>query len=149
MQKNIRPCLAAAALAALCLAAPAAYAAGDAAADKPSMITRCAECGEVYSIRRVENPVAPERDASAGVALPPAAGGVGNETQTVPLVSFGKGGAQRVPREQATHSVWEMTVRYDSGQFGLVTLDSQPAFGVGDRVRRIDNTFVPDPRPGR
>ena len=147
MQRNIRPSLAAAALAALCLAAPAAYAAGDAAADKPSMITRCTECGEVYSLRRVEKPVAPERDASASPA--PAAGGIGNETQAVPLVSFGKGGAQRVPREQAAHSVWEMTVRYDNGQFGLVTLDSQPVFGVGDRVRRVDNTFVPDPRPGR
>jgi hypothetical protein len=108
---------------------------------------RCEQCGKVYSIRRVEKPVAPEREAMPN-AGPASAGGLGNQTQAVPLLSLGKGGVQRVPREPETRSVWELTVRYDNGEFGLVTLDSQPGFAVGDRVRRVDNTFVPI-RPGR
>jgi len=148
MYQNIDQCLAAAALAAMCLAAPAAHAADAALPEKSSVMIRCAECGTVHNIHRIEKPVAPERGTSPNIASPPA-GGIGNETQAVPQFSFGQGGAQRVQREPATRSVWEMTVRYDNGQFGLVTQDSQPEFKVGDRVRRVDNIFVPIPQPGR
>lgn len=149
MHKHIDQHLAAGALAAVCLAAPAAHAADAAVPEQSSVITRCSECGMVYNIRRVEKPVAPERGNMPNIAATPPAGGIGNETQAVPLISFGQGGAQRVPREPATHSVWEMTVRYDNGQFGLVTQDSQPEFKVGDRVRRVNNTFEPIPQPAR
>jgi outer membrane lipoprotein SlyB len=149
MNRNTDQCLAAAAMLALCLAAPAAHAADAAVPEQSSVITRCSECGMVYNIRRVEKPVAPGREQLPNTASSPAAGGVGNETQAVPLISFGQGGAQRVQREPVTHSVWELTVRYDNGQFGLVTQENQPEFKVGDRVRRVDNTFEPIPQPGR
>jgi hypothetical protein len=148
MQKNIELCLAAAALAAMCLGAAAARAAGDAAGEPSSVMIRCEQCGKVYSIRQVEKPVAPESEVMPNTGQS-AAGGIGNQTQAVPLISFGRGGAQRVQREPTTRSVWEMTVRYDNGEFGFATLDSQPVFAVGDRVRRVDNTFVPHPQDGR
>jgi hypothetical protein len=149
MRKYFEPSLAAVLLAASCLAAPAVHAANDAAAEKPSVVMRCADCGRVTNIRRIEKPVAPARESMPNAPSSPPAGGIGNETQAVPLLSFGKGGAQRVPREPTTRSVWEMTVRYDNGQYGIVTQDSQPNFAVGDRVRRVDNTFLPVPQPGR
>jgi len=149
MKKDIELSLAAAALVAMCLAAPAARAADDAVPEKSSVMIRCSECGMVYNIRRVERPLAPGRDTLPDVSSSSSAGGVGNDTQTVPLFSFGQGGAQRVQREPVASSVWEMTVRYDNGEFGLVTQDSQPDFKVGDRVRRVDNTFETIPQPRR
>ena len=149
MHRNIDLNLAAAALAALCLAAPAAHAADDGVPEKSSVMIRCSECGTVYNIRRLEKPVAPERDSSSAAPSAPPAGGLGNETQAVPLLSFGQGGAQRVQREPVTHSTWEMTVRYDNGQFGLVTQDSQPEFNIGDRVRRVEKSFEPIAQPRR
>ncbi|MBE0627550.1 MAG: hypothetical protein IH606_22365 [Burkholderiales bacterium] len=148
MQKNVEFCVGAAALAAMCLGAPAAHAAGETTGEPSSVMIRCEQCGKVYSIRRVEKPVAPEREPMPNTG-PLAAGGSGHQTQAVPLISFGSGGAQRVQREPDTHSVWEMTVRYDNGEFGFVTQDSQPVFAVGDRVRRVDNTFVPHPPAAR
>ena len=134
-------CLAASALVAIWLAAPGARAADDTAADKPRVVILCPECGMVSNIRRIEKPVAPERNVLPSITSSPQAGGIGNETQAVPLFSIGRSGAHRVPREPSTRSVWEMTVRYDNGQFGFVTQDSEPELKVGDRVRHIENTL--------
>jgi hypothetical protein len=149
MHNDLDQSLAAAAFIAACLATPAAHAAEDAVPDKSSVMIRCSECGMVYNIRRIEKTVAPEHDSSPNIVLSPSTGGAGNDTQPVPLFRFGQGGVQRVPREPVTRSVWEMTVRYDNGQFGFVTQDSQPEFIVGDRVRRVENIFEPIPQPAR
>ena len=149
MHKTIDLNLAAAALAAMFLAAPASHAADAGVPEKSSVMIRCSECGTVYTIRHIEKPLGPERDSSSATPPAPPSGGVGNETQAVPLVSFGQGGAQRVQRDPVTRSMWEMTVRYDNGQFGQVTQDSPPEFKVGDRVRRVDKSFEPIAQPGR
>ena len=149
MQKNIDQYFAAAALCILCFAAPPARAADGAVADKPRVVILCPECGMVYNIRRIDKPVAPERNLLPNSTSAAQSGGTGNDAQTVPLFSFGRGGPQRVPREPTTRSVWELTVRYDNGQFGFVTQDSEPDFKVGDRVRHIENTFEPIPQPAR
>ena len=149
MHKTIDPCLAAVALVTLCLGVPAARAADAVVADKPRVVILCPECGMVYNIRRIDKPVAPERNILPGITSSPHAGGIGNETQAVPLFSLGRGGAQRVPREPATRSVWEMTVRYDNGQYGFVTQDSEPELRVGDRVRHVEHTLEPLPQPAR
>lgn len=88
----------------------------------------------VSSIHRIQRSVAPEPERMPRSTSPPQGGGIG---------------AQRVQREPATRGVWGMTVRYDNGQFGLVTLDSEPDFRVGDRVRRVGNTFEPIAQPAR
>jgi hypothetical protein len=126
------------------LFAPPVHAADEPATDKPRVVILCPECGMVYNIRRIEKPVAPERNL-----LPNLAQGTNNETRTVPLFSIGAGGAQRVPREPATRSIWETTVRYDNGQFGFVMHDMEPDFKVGDRVRHLENTLEVLPQSPR
>jgi hypothetical protein len=149
MHEYGRHCLAAAAFALMCGAAPMAGAADDAAADKPRVVILCPECGMVYNIRRMEKPVAPERELLPSIGSSSRAGGMGNETQPVPLFTIGRGGAQRVQREPTTRSVWEITVRYDNGQFGFVTHDLEPDFKVGDRVRHVENTLEILPQAAR
>jgi hypothetical protein len=141
MRKNSSHLLAAVALVVMCSAAPAASAADDAGADKPRVVILCPECGMVYDIRRIEKPVAPERNLLPNNTSSSRGSGIGNETQAVPLFSFGRDGAQRVQREPATHSMWEITVRYDNGQFGFVTQDMESELKVGDRVRHIENSL--------
>ena len=74
---------------------------------------------------------------------------MGNTVQTVPLLSIGKDGAHRVPREPVTQTTWEVTVRYDNGSFGFVPLEVEPDLKVGDRVRHVENTLEPLDRPAR
>ena len=149
MQKNTDHRLAAVALIAVCSAAPVAIAADAPAADKPRVVILCPECGMVYDIRRIDKPVAPERNLLPSYASSPQPGGIGNETQAVPLFSIGRSGPQRVQREPATRTAWEVTVRYDNGQFGFVTQDMEPEIKVGDRVRHVENTLEPVPLPAR
>ncbi|MDB5812637.1 MAG: hypothetical protein JWN94_4759 [Betaproteobacteria bacterium] len=113
-------------------------------ASKPRVVILCPECGMVYNIRRIEKPVAPERNL-----LPNLAQGTNNETRAVPLFSIGAGGPQRVQREPATRSTWETTVRYDNGQFGFVIHEMEPDFKVGDRVRHVENTLEVLPQAAR
>ena len=138
------------AAATLCVAAAGAHAADDTTAEKPRVVILCPECGMVHSIRRIEKPIAPERNLLPNnMTSSPQGGGMGNETQAVPLFSIGRSGAHRVQREPVTRSVWEMTVRYDNGQFGFVTLESEPDIKVGDRVRHVENTLELIPQPAR
>lgn len=139
----------AALLIAWCAAATLVHAADDAAADKPRVVVLCPECGIVSHIRRIDKPVAPERNLLPSITSSPHAGGIGNETQAVPLFSIGRGGAQRVRREPTTRSVWEATVRYDNGQYGFVTFEIEPDLKIGDRVRHIENTLEAMPTAAR
>ena len=149
MLENFVPYYAAAALLPLCLAVSAARAAEDPAGDKPRVVVLCPECGMVYNIRRIDKPVAPERNLLPNNTSAAQGGSLGNGAQAAPLFSFGSGGPQRVQRQPTTQSVWELTVRYDNGQFGFVTQDNEPDFKVGDRVRHIENTFEPIAQPAR
>ena len=118
-----------------------AWAADPPAATKPKVVILCADCGIVHDIRRIERPVAPERETLPSLAAPAQMGGTGNATQPVPLFSFGRGGAQRVQRDPGIRNSWEITVRYDSGQFGFITQDTEPDLRQGDRVRHVENTL--------
>ena len=131
------------------IGAPGARAADEAPAAKPRVVILCPECGMVYNIRRIEKPVAPERNLLPSLATAPHAGGTGNETRAVPLFSIGAGGPQRVQREPVSRSVWEVTVRYDNRQFGFVTNEMEPELKVGDRVRHVENTLEALPQPAR
>ena len=141
LRKNFQHCIGAFAAAALCVAAAGARAADDTAADKPRVVILCPDCGIVQNVRRIEKPVAPERNLLPNNTSSAQGGGIGNETQAVPLFSIGRSGAHRVTREPTTRSVWETTIRYDNGQFGFVTQESEPEIKVGDRVRHIENTL--------
>jgi hypothetical protein len=137
------------ALVALCAVMSAAQAADEAPAGKPRVVVLCPECGMVYNIRKIEKPVAPERNLLPSVASSSHAGGTGNETRAVPLFSIGASGPQRVQRDPVTRNVWEITVRYDNGQFGFVTHEFEPELKVGDRVRHVENTLEVIPQQAR
>lgn len=149
MPENHNKYRAAAVMMAAWLAASVAVAADEPAAAKPRPVVLCQDCGMVFNIRRLEKPIAPERETLPSIASSPQAGGMGSATQPVPLLSFGAGGPQRVQREPATRSVWEITVRYDNSSFGFVTQEAEPEFKVGDRVRLIENVLEPIPQPAR
>jgi len=131
------------------LAAGAVVADDQPATAKPKQVILCPECGMVYNIRRIEKPIAPQRELLPSLASSPQAGNMSSDTQTVPLFSLGRSGPQRVQREPATHSVWEVTIRYDNGQFGFVTQETEPDLKVGDRVRMVENVLEPIPQPAR
>jgi hypothetical protein len=139
----------AAMIAAATLAAAPALAAEARDTAKTTPLVPCNECGMVHNIRRIEKPVAPERDTLPSINSSPRVGGSGSTVQPVPLFSLGAGGAKRVQREPATHSVWEITVRYDNGSFGFVTQDGEPDLRVGDRVRMFENVLEPIPYTAR
>ena len=139
----------AAAVIAACIAVSYAVAAEDPATAKPKQPVLCAGCGMVYNIRRIDKPIAPERKTLPSITASPQAGGMGSTTQPVPLFSFGGGGPHRVRREPATRSEWEITVRYDNGQFGFLTHDSEPEIKVGDRVRIDENVIELLGQPAR
>ena len=135
--ENHAPYLKALMAGALCLVAVLAPAADQPAESKPRVVVLCPECGIVSDVRRIEKPVAPERDlmpsyqASTG----------GSEARAVPLFSFGAGGPQRVQRDPVSRSVWEVSVRYDSGQLGFVTFEMEPELKIGDRGRHVEHTL--------
>lgn len=95
----------------------------------------------VFNIRQIEKPVAPARETLPSITSSPSVGGMGSTTQPVPLLSFGRDGLHRVQRAPATRRVWEITVRYDTGQFGFLTQDNEPEAKVGDRVRVVENVI--------
>ena len=149
MHKNTQRSLAAVALIGVVAVAPVAIAADAPEADKPRVVILCPECGMVYNIRRVDKPVAPERNLLPNLASSPQTGGMRNETQAMPLFSIGRDGPQRVQREPTVRTAWEVTVRYDNGQFGFVTQDMEPELKVGDRVRHVENTLEAIPQSAR
>lgn len=126
---------------ATCTAASFALAADEPGAAKSAPAVLCPECGIVSNIRQIEKPVAPVRETLPSITSSPSVGGMGSTTQPVPLFSFGSDGPHRVQRAPATRRVWETTVRYDTGQFGFLTHDSEPEAKVGDRVRVVENVI--------
>ena len=129
--------------------ASTALAAGEPAADKPKQPVLCVGCGVIQNIRRIEKPIAPERKTLPSITAAPQAGGMGSETQAVPLFTLGRSGAHRVQRQPTARIEWEITVRYDNGQFGFLTHESEPEFKVGDRVRVVENVIELRGEPAR
>ena len=132
------------ALGLLCVAAVLAGAAEPAVESKPRVVILCPECGIVSDVRRIEKPVAPERNLMPSYQASTA----GSEVRAVPLFSIGPGGPQRVQRDPSTRSVWEVSVRYDNGQLGFVTFEMEPELKIGDRVRNVEHTleYIPPTR---
>lgn len=88
--------------------------------------------------------------AAASLAAAPALAADAPATaKPKPLLSFGAGDPQRVQRVPATRAVWEITVRYDNGQFGFVAQSGEPELKVGDRVRMFENMLEPIPQTPR
>ena len=143
-------------LALLLCAVPAAWAQPPGApatappAAKPGL---CADCGVISSLRSLSKE---ESQAAAAVRNPSndAPPGAVDETKAPGLVASiplggGKpkiGSVTRVGNDAPTvTTMWEVVVKLDTGQFRVVTLDSQPDFVKGDRVRVVDGKLTLPP----
>ena len=107
----------------------------DATADKPAAAA-CRDCGVVQDIRRIALTVRPRVDP---LANPPAQ--IAGSQGTAPLLSIGREGVHRAesyPSKSAQHTVWEVTVRYDSGAYGVTRVEREPDLRIGDRVRLVE-----------
>lgn len=109
----------------------------------------CATCGVVESIRIVEH-----RGSGSGVGA--VAGGlagalVGNQFgrgdgRTVMTLLGGAGGAyagNEIEKSTKRSSSYEVRVRLDKGGISTTHMASSPSFAVGDKVRLVNGTVVP------
>jgi hypothetical protein len=119
---------------------------------------RCVNCGVVRNIRSVEREKEASREISPYMTsdqylntrrysepvVGPVFGltfGPGQETRTF----VGAAGSQTM-RQRLLEIVYEVTVRYDDGRFGVLELPDASRFRVGDRVRVVDNQLELLPR---
>ncbi len=112
----------------------------------------CRDCGVIQDIRRLALPISPRVDPLGRQPDQPRY----DRQDTTPLFSIGSGGIQRVePYENKamTKTVWEVTVRYDNGAFGVTRVEQEPELKVGERVRLIESGSenllqkLPPPKP--
>ena len=98
----------------------------------------CRDCGVVQDIRRLALPYSPRVDPLGRPSGQPRY----EQQGTTPMFSIGSGGIQRVePYENKGMQkiVWEVTVRYDNGAFGVTRVEHEPELKVGERVRLIES----------
>src|SRR5262245_42476601 len=106
----------------------------------------CKECGQVQSIRYVE-----EKGKTSGVGL--VAGGVlggvlghqigGGTGKTVATVAGAAGGAyvgNKVEQNRNTKGHWEVSVKMDSGNMRTLTFSGQPTVHEGERVKVVTDS---------
>jgi hypothetical protein len=118
----------------------------------------CKNCGAVRSIRAVERERAAGREISPYMTseqyldtrryseprVGPVFGmtfGAGQQTRTF----VGAAGSSTM-RQRILEIVYEVTVRFDDGRYGLVEMSDASGFRVGDRVRVVDNQLQLLPR---
>ncbi len=98
-------------------------------------LSPCRDCGVVQDIRRLSLPVSPRVDPLAQRPTP--------GTGTSPLFSIGSDGFHRADpyatKDPLQKVVWEVTVRYDNGAFGVTRVEQEPELKVGERVRLIES----------
>jgi len=128
------------------------------AAAQPGPARECRECGVVRSIRSIERERAAGREISPYMTseqyldtrryseprVGPVFGmtfGAGQETRAF----VGAAGSSTM-RQRILEIVYEVTVRFDDGRFGLVELTDAAGYRVGDRVRVMDNQLELLPR---
>ena len=116
----------------------AAAADGSPTAGAPSAPV-CRDCGVIQDIRRLALPISPRVDP---LGRPPGQQLSYDRQGTTPMFSIGTDGFHRVePYENKGMQkiVWEVTVRYDNGAFGVTRVDHEPELKVGERVRLIES----------
>jgi hypothetical protein len=98
----------------------------------------CAQCGV---IRSIQEKVKQERLTGDQVASKPS-----GLVATVPLGGGGKmqvGPSQKLGKEAViSEKSWDVVVRLDDGRVRVVSLDRQPEFQLGDRVRIDGNRLA-------
>jgi len=106
--------------------------------------TKCADCGQVQSVRFVE-------EKGKGSGLGAVAGGVvggvighqigGGTGQTVATIAGAAGGAyvgNKVEANKKSKAYWTVTIKMDDGPTRTFTYTNQPTVKEGERVKLID-----------
>jgi hypothetical protein len=127
-------------------------------AARPGTAGDCTNCGAVRSIRSIERERAAGREISPYMTseqyldtrryseprVGPVFGmtfGHGQETRTF----VGAAGSSTM-RQRILEIVYEVTVRFDDGRYGMVEMNDASGYRVGDRVRVVDNALELLPR---
>jgi outer membrane lipoprotein SlyB len=104
----------------------------------------CTNCGVIESVRAVE--VAGETSGVGAVAGGVAGGVVGNQFghgagRALLTIGGAAGGAyagNAIEKNIKKHTVWKVAVRLDDGSTRTLSLNAQPPFAAGERVRIVD-----------
>lgn len=108
----------------------------------------CADCGLVESVREVKAPADPSGlGAAAGGVVGGLLGnqvgkGSGRTIATLIGIAGGAYAGHQVEKTQRTTSRWEVGVRMENGEYRTVTLDAEPVWSTGDKVRLQGNRLV-------
>ncbi len=106
--------------------------------------TKCTDCGQVQSIRFVEEK---GRGSGLGAVAGGVVGGVlghqigGGTGQTVATIAGAAGGAyvgNKVEENKKTKSYWTVTIKMDDGPTRTFTYSNQPTVKEGERVKLVD-----------
>lgn len=108
----------------------------------------CADCGVVESVRTVKAPADPSGlGAAAGGVVGGLLGnqvgkGSGRTIATLIGIAGGAYAGHQVEKTQRTSTRWEVGVRMENGEHRTVTLDAEPVWRTGDKVRLQGNRLV-------
>lgn len=106
--------------------------------------TKCTDCGEVKSVRFVEEK---GRGSGLGAVAGGVVGGVlghqigGGTGQTVATIAGAAGGAyvgNKVEENKKSKAYWTVTIKMDDGPTRTFTFTNQPTVKEGERVKLID-----------
>lgn len=118
------------------------------AAKAASAAPACPECGRVIAVSVTEK-------AGEGSALGMIAGGAagallgrqvgGGKGRDIATIAGAVGGAyagKKIEEKVKTHKAWIVTVEFEDGSKGNFEYEEEPAFKVGDSVRKSGQTLV-------
>lgn len=108
----------------------------------------CADCGVVESVREVKAAADPSGlGAAAGGVVGGLLGnqvgkGSGRTIATLIGIAGGAYAGHQVEKTQRTSSRWEVGVRMENGEYRTVTLDAEPVWRSGDKVKLQGSRLV-------
>ena len=128
--------------------AKARMSAAGTAAKAASAAPACPECGRVIAVSATEK--AGEGSAlgmiaggAAGALLGrQVGGGTGRDIATIAGAVGGAYAGKKIEEKVKTHKSWIVTVEFEDGSKGNFEFEEEPAFKVGDSVRKSGKTLV-------
>ncbi len=109
----------------------------------------CADCGIVESVREIEAPADPSGlGAAAGGVVGGLLGnkvgkGSGRTIATIIGIAGGAYAGHQIEKTQRRTTRHEVGVRLGNGQYRTITLDTEPLWHVGDKVKILNGALVP------
>lgn len=108
----------------------------------------CADCGKVLSVKVVEkegqgSPVGVIAGGVAGAVLGHQVGkGTGQDIATIAGAAGGAYAGHKIEQKMKSVKVWEVAVRFDSGEEKTFTFDKDPGYAAGTAVKASNGSIV-------